>query len=100
MKQGVCPCSCHAWIDSFWEAEKRHNLSLDNENYEDLMSFTKEREALARTEALEEAMEVIEGIKGSWQVQSRREEASNRKDVIDEALEFLRFLKNNGRLED
>ena len=29
------------WIEEFWEKVKFYNLSLDNENYDDLMEFTK-----------------------------------------------------------
>lgn len=51
------------WEDKFWEEVSEYNLSLDNENFDDLISFVKSREALARREGIEEAMRVVEGFK-------------------------------------
>ena len=55
------------WEDKFWDLEKKYNLMLDNENYEDLMKFAKEYETigenkqrLATKQKLDSLIEVAE----------------------------------------
>lgn len=46
------------WEDRFWELQKKYNLSLDNENYDDLMKFSKELEQQAREEVMKDLIKI------------------------------------------
>lgn len=68
------PCYCDPpktidsedWENEFWEIEKRFNLSLDNENYEDLMTFARFYEQKGRTSALLEALGTLPQIPNAF----------------------------------